>query len=60
MKVKGASDGMVSHKIELLNLLSPGQSIRLTVDYALTEYLVPLPKEIVQADNQYVKIFYLK
>jgi len=51
-KVKGAPDGFIFHKLELLNLLSTGSAIKITVEYALTEYLVPHPKEIIQSENQ--------
>nr|CAD2177809.1 unnamed protein product [Meloidogyne enterolobii] len=53
-KVKGAPDGFIFHKLELLNLLSTGSAIKVTVEYALTEYLVPHPKEIIQSENQLV------
>jgi hypothetical protein len=48
----GAPNGFVFHKVELLSLLGPGQTQALQVDYALTEFLVPHPKEIAQGENQ--------
>ncbi|KAL3093195.1 hypothetical protein niasHT_022645 [Heterodera trifolii] len=54
VRVKGASSDMVFHKIEFLDLLMSGSNIKLSVDYALTEYLVPSPKEILQSENQLV------
>jgi len=54
ISVKGSPQGFVFHKIELLNLLAPGASMSITVEHSLTEYLVPYPKEIVQAENQLV------
>lgn len=54
VKVKDAPAGFVFHKIELLNLFAPGSTAQITVDYALTQYLNPLPKEIEQAENQLV------
>ena len=50
--VKGAPAGFVFHKIELLSLLSPGAKIPITVEYSVTGYLIPHPKEIVQSENQ--------
>ena len=57
VKVKGAPDDLVFHKVEFLNLLSPDALIKITVDYAVTQQLALHPKEITQTENQLV-IYY--
>lgn len=52
VSVKGSPADFVFHKIELLNLIESEQTYSLSVEYSLTQYLVPYPKEISQTDNQ--------